>query len=135
MPTEKVQAFEKPLSPYKSFLWPIGMLQPFVNVHNILQGNVGWGTADRLMILGRDNDKLMTTGIMHRVADTHCSAFRDLVESKRIEAKCEQSRAQGKDDFGDGVRFTIALSAGHRMQIDEPWAIGAKKILSFYEQL
>jgi len=45
------------------------MLQPFVNVHNILQGIVGWGTADRLMILGGDNDKLMTTGIMHKVAD------------------------------------------------------------------
>lgn len=110
------------------------MLQPFVNVHNILQGIVGWGTA-RLMILGGDNDKLMITGIMHKVADTYCSAFRDLVESKRIEAKCEQLRAQGKDNFGDGVRFTIAPSAGHHMQNDEPWAIGAKKILSFYEQL
>ena len=110
------------------------MLQPFVNVHNILQGIVGWGTA-RLMILGGDNDKLMITGIMHKVADTYCSAFRNLVESKRIEAKCEQLRAQGKDNFGDGVRFTIAPSVGHHMQNDEPWAIGAKKILSCYEQL
>jgi len=58
MPTEKVQAFEKLLWPYKSFLWPIGMLQPFVNVHNILQGIVGWGTA-RLMIPGGDNDKVI----------------------------------------------------------------------------
>jgi len=85
------------------------------------------------MILGGDNDKLITTGIMHKVADAYCSAFRDLVESKRSEAKCEQLRAQGKDDFGDGIRFTISPSAGHHMQSDEPWAIGAKKILSFYE--
>lgn len=70
MPTQKVQAFEKPLSPYESFLWPIGMLQPFVNVHNILQGIVGWGTSNRLMILSGENDKLMTTSIMHKVADT-----------------------------------------------------------------
>ena len=60
------------------------------------------------------------------------SAFIDLVELKRIEAKCEQLKAQSEDDFGDGVRFAIVPSEG---QNDEPGAIGAKKILSFYEQL
>ena len=62
------------------------------------------------------------------------SAFIDLVELKRIEAKCEQLRAQSEDDFGDGVKFAIVPSEGHHMQNDEPWAIGAK-VLSFYEQL
>ena len=120
MPTEKVQAFEKFLSPYESFSWPIGMLQPFVNVHNILQGIVGWGTSDRLMTLGGENDKLMTMSVMHKVADAYRSAFRDLIESKRIETKYEQLRAQGEDDFGDGVRFAIVPSAGHHIQNDEP---------------
>lgn len=135
MPTEKVQAFEKLLSPYESFLWPIGMLQPFANVHNILQGIVSWGTSDRLMILGGENDKLMTMSIMHKVADAYRPAFRGLIGSKRIEAKCKQLRAQGEDDFGDGVRFAIVPSAGHYIPNDEPWAIGAKETLSFYEEL
>ena len=113
---------------------PSECFSPSSTPTNILQGIVGWGTSDRLMILGGENDKLMTTSIMHKVTDTYRSAFRNLVESKRIEAKCEQLRAQGEDDFGDGVRFAIVPSAGHLMQNDEPWAVGAK-ILSSYEQL
>lgn len=135
MPIEKVQAFEKLLSPYESLLWPIGMFRPFVNVHNILQGIVDWGTSDRVMVLGGENDKLVTMSIMRRVAGTYRSAFGDLVESKKIEAESKGLRTQGEDNFGKGVTHATIPSAGHHTQNDEPWVVGAKKILSFYEQL
>jgi hypothetical protein len=140
MPEEKVRMFEKLLSPYESFLWPIGMLRPFVNVKNILQQISGWGslsTSERVMVLAGGEDKLMTRSIMHAMADAYRSGLKELVAAKKIKATIseEVKVMEEGDDVGQGVRFAVVPFAGHHMQNDVPWEVGAKKILSFYEQL
>lgn len=135
-PISEVKSFEQNLVPYESFLWPIGMNLPFVNVTRMVQNILGWGVGERILCLVGSGDRLTSQNIMSNLASAHRSTFTQLVREKKIEAKIEEvNSAGGEDTAGEGVRFAVVPKAGHHLQNDLQWELGAKKFLAFYEKL
>lgn len=135
-PESQVKKFEQHIVPYESFLWPLGMNLPFVNVRRMIQGIMGWGVGERILILVGGGDRLTSKDIKSRLATEHRSTFASLVREKKIEAKVEEVRSLGGEDTaGEGVRFAVVPEAGHHLQNDLQWELGAQKLLDFYNQL
>jgi pimeloyl-ACP methyl ester carboxylesterase len=134
-PLSKVVKFEENMPKYESFLWPNGMLFPFVSFKNILQRITGWGRGERILILAGEKDRLVSLDIAQREASEYRDAFKELVVSKKIEAKVEEVAEEGIESAGWGVRFRVVEGAGHHFQNDNMWEVGAEKLLEFYEQL
>ncbi|WYZ36685.1 hypothetical protein EsH8_II_000191 [Colletotrichum jinshuiense] len=139
MPESGVLKFQKHVNRYESFLWPISMMKPFVRATDIITSIGGWGTSERIMILTGAQDKLMTHGVMTKMAAFYRDAFAELVRAKKLDAKVyEVKRLSGEgdeDDEENGVTLAWVPGAGHHLQNDVMWEVGAKKLLGFYEQL
>lgn len=139
MPESGVLEFQKHINRYESFLWPISMMKPFVRATDIITSISGWGTSERIMILTGAQDKLMTHGVMTKMAAFYRDAFAELVRAKKLDAKVyEVKRLSGEGDEDDedtGVTLAWVPGAGHHLQNDVMWEVGAKKLLGFYEQL
>jgi len=61
-----------------------------------------------------------------------------LLESRKIDGQVEEDQIEGKgdmDNVAQGVRQCFVPGAGHHLQNDVMWEVGAKKLLDFYEQL
>uniref|UniRef100_L2GEA8 Alpha beta hydrolase fold protein n=1 Tax=Colletotrichum fructicola (strain Nara gc5) TaxID=1213859 RepID=L2GEA8_COLFN len=114
---------------------------PFLHDEAFRQGrrHSGWGTSTRILILTGTQDKLMTHGVMQKLAGTFRHAFAQLVGEKKLDAKVDTVNSTGsegsEDDEGCGVRLAWIHGAGHHLQNDVMWEVGAKKLLDFYEQL
>ncbi|KAL1853171.1 hypothetical protein Daus18300_011910 [Diaporthe australafricana] len=141
-----VTEFQKHINAYESFLWPLGMMMPFANAATVVQRVTGWGRRgdQRILVLAGGRDRLMTTDVMEKLADYYRKAFRLLMRDKRLDAvdgpavqlEVEDIKVKGSvDTDGDGVRFCVVPSAGHHMQNDAQWEVGAEKLLAFYHQL
>ncbi|OLN92154.1 hypothetical protein CCHL11_01374 [Colletotrichum chlorophyti] len=139
MPESAVLEFQKHANRYESFLWPISMMKPFANVANIVSSIGGWGSGERILILTGTQDKMMTFSVMSNMAAFYRNGFAELVSGKKVDAKVdvvEPVDGEGdKDNAGSGVRLAWVLGAGHHLQNDVTWEVGAKKLLAFYEQL
>ncbi|RYO95971.1 hypothetical protein DL765_011709 [Monosporascus sp. GIB2] len=138
-PETELLEFQQHLSRYESFLWPIGMLLPFVDAKKVLQNITGWGASDKLLIMAGTGDKMMTKNVQEKAANTYRIAFSELVKDKKLEAKDEEVRPLagegGMDNSGRGVRLAWVPGAGHHLQNDAMWEIGAEKLLAFLQQL
>ena len=84
-------------------------------------------------------DKLMTPEVQFNSAKTYRDEFVAMVEEKRIEASDEEIiKTDGEnslDDAGHGVRLAFVPGAGHHLQNDVQWKVGAEKLLAFLRQL
>jgi hypothetical protein len=139
-PEDKLTEFATHANRYESFLWPISMMVPFTRPESILSSIEGWGAdGERLMIMTGTGDKMMTRDIMEGMAETYRGAFDGLVDAKKLDAKSSPvaplEGEGGRDNAGRGVRQTWVPVAGHHLQNDVTWEVGAKKLLDFYEQL
>jgi hypothetical protein len=135
-PAEKVVDFEKRMPPYESFAWPGSMLLGFASVKNILQRINGWGSGERLLLLAGEKDRLVTLDIKQREAKEYRKAFRELVRSKKIEAKSELVvGSNDSESRGDGVMMYVVKGAGHHLQNDLQWEDGAQKLYEFYDEV
>ncbi len=139
-PESKLIEFRDHSNRYESFLWPFSMMRHFTNVESILGSISGWGNSgERLMIMTGTVDKMMTRDIMEKMADTYRGAFTTLVGQKKLDAKTEEvaqlTGEGGRDNAGRGVRLAWVPEAGHHLQNDVPWKVGAEKLLEFYRQL
>ncbi|KAM7204778.1 putative Abhydrolase domain containing protein [Rhypophila sp. PSN 637] len=146
---EYIENFHKLGSPYESFLWPLGMGYKFVDPARVLGQISGWGTKgpdnDRVLVLAGDGDKIMTYPVMEKLAWFYRRAWAGLVRDKKLDAAASSSDGGddvrslaadgGLDSAGQGVRLAVVPGAGHHLQNDVQWEIGAKKLLEFYEQL
>lgn len=153
---EYIEEFHKLGSPYESFWWPLGMGYKFADPLRILQSISGWGgvaehnTQDKVLILAGGGDKIMTHDVMVRLAGFYRSAWKSLVGAKKIDADVDTGSSSGNGDAdvvrslpgeggldtsGQGVRHVVVPGAGHHLQNDVQWEVGARKLLEFYEQL
>ena len=85
-------------------------------------------------------DKLMTPEVQFNSAKTYRDAFVAMVEEKKIEATSDEEivKMDGEnnfDDAGHGVRLAFVPGAGHHLQNDVQWKVGAEKLLAFLRQL
>ncbi|WDK10014.1 hypothetical protein CGRA01v4_01293 [Colletotrichum graminicola] len=139
MPESAALEFQKHVNRYESFLWPISMMRPFSSAANIIGSIASRGSGERIMVLAGTQDKMMTRDVMSNLAALYRKEFADLVGGKKLDAKVEVVKpldGEGDDDDeGGGVRLAWVPGAGHHLQNDAMWEIGAKKLLEFYEQL
>jgi hypothetical protein len=136
-PPSEVAEFEKLMPKYESFLWPLGMLFPFVNFRNLISRITSWNTKDcsRILILAGENDRLVSLDITRREADEYRDAFRHLIRTKKLDCIAGEVEEQGLESTGCGVQYRVVGRAGHHFQNDSMWEEGAEKLLRFYEQL
>ncbi|KAM0323008.1 hypothetical protein ACHAQA_009107 [Verticillium albo-atrum] len=138
-PETKLLEFQAHCNRYESFWWPMTMLRPFVDSGRLVESIGGWGRGERIMVMTGTLDKLMTHDIMVQLADTYRKAVARLVGEKKLDAKLDEVRPLsgegGQDNEGLGVRLAWVEGAGHHLQNDLSWEVGAKKLLEFHEQL
>ncbi|KAL2127436.1 hypothetical protein VTI74DRAFT_10747 [Chaetomium olivicolor] len=134
-----VEAFQARMNPYESFLWALGMSRPFVDAQNIVSQITSWGRGQGIMVMVGEVDKLTTPSILSNLAKLYRDAFSSLVKRKRLDAEDDEvvplPGEGGRDTIGHGVRFGLVPNAGHHLQNDVTWEIGAQKLLAFYQQL
>ncbi|EON60926.1 hypothetical protein W97_00136 [Coniosporium apollinis CBS 100218] len=138
MPESRVQEFEKQMSMYESFWWPVGMMYHFASATAVMSSIVGWGAGkgERLLVLAGEKDVLMTKDVMEKLAEFYRGGFEELVRGKKIEAEAEEVRVKkGGRSRGLGVRLATVEGAGHHLQNDLQWEDGAEQVLEFYRQL
>ncbi|KAF4818020.1 putative esterase/lipase [Colletotrichum siamense] len=134
-----VADFQQHVNRYESFLWPTSMMKPFAKAADIINSIGGWGASMRILILTGTQDKLMTRGVMQRLAAAFRRAFTQLVGENKLDAKLDDVYPTGsegsEDDESCGVKLAWVSGAGHHLQNDVMWEVGAKKLLDFYEEL
>jgi hypothetical protein len=138
-PEDKLVEFQSNLNRYESFLWPLGMMLRFVDPKEVIQNITGWGSSNRMLIMAGTEEKLMTREIQEKAAETYRTAFSELVREKRIQAKDDAVyplRGEGdSDNAGHGIELAWVPGAGHHLQNDTVWEIGAEKLVAFLRQL
>jgi hypothetical protein len=133
--------FQQQVNRYESFLWPLGMLRPFTSATNVLQqiSSSGSGSGEKVLVMSGTGDRMMTISVMNELASTYRQAWSRLVTSKKIESKSTETKPLagdgGRDSIGRGVRQCFVPAAGHHLQNDVQWKVGAEKLLQFCEQL
>lgn len=141
-----VTRFQQHINAYESFLWPIGMMAPFANAATIIRRISDWGHGDgqRILVLAGGRDRLMTMDVMEKLAAFYRQSLKLLLQEKKLVAadspsgqvdEYKNSVNRDVDADGDGVRLCVVPSAGHHMQNDAEWEVGAEKLLTFYRQL
>jgi hypothetical protein len=125
--------------PYESMLWPLSMMlypfaSPFKIIRNIIasRSNSNQRESKVILILAGTEDVLMDTENMKNLARWYRKASSQI--SGQVEDKVMQLDENG-DSEGDGVRQVWIGRAGHHVQNDVHWEIGARKLTDWYEQL
>ncbi len=134
-----VEAFQDRICPYESLVWAMGMMKPFVDMDQILGQISGGEAGQRVMVLAGELDKIMTLPIMEDLAQAFRTRYSSLVQRgalQGVDAEVVPLPGDGdRDSTGHGVRYCVVPQAGHHLQNDVPWEIGAQKLLAFYKQL
>jgi hypothetical protein len=136
-----LEEFQRHMNPYECFWWPLTMARSFASFPRILMQIHGWGrdNSSRVLVLGGECDKLVMLPVMKKLADAFRGTYCRLVKEKKIDAGKVSAGplagAGGEDTQADGVRFCVVPGAGHHMQNDIGWEVGAQKLLEFYQQL
>lgn len=135
-----VQKFFEKASPYESYLWIFGMARTFVNPQTVLGQISSWGKSGQsMMILRGELDKIMPKSEMDKLAGFYRNAFTGLAVQKKLDVEDKVVQPVpgegGQDNAGHGVKISMVPGAGHHMQNDVTWEIGAEKLLAFYNQL
>ncbi len=143
LPEPYVEEFQRRTAPYESMLWVMGMRKLFVSPPSILSQISGWTSTagQRLLVLAGEGDKIMTPPEMQKLAKFYRDTFKTPAVQKKlgpVDADLEVQSAPGEggqDTAGQGVQLRFVPGAGHHMQNDVGWEVGARKLLEFYEQL
>ncbi|KAK4152892.1 Alpha/Beta hydrolase protein [Chaetomidium leptoderma] len=134
-----VEAFQARSSPYESFIWALGMTWRFVNQQNVISRIASRAKGQSILVLNGELDKIMTLPIMEDLASMYRTGYSSMVRQGRFQGEdAEVVPMQGegnRDNAGHGVRFAVVPGAGHHLQNDVTWKVGAQKLLAFYEQL
>jgi hypothetical protein len=141
-PNDKLEEFTQYLAESEAMVWAFGMIPKFANFRNIVDRSIA-GLAgskpdgDRILIVEGELDKLMDVPMLRRLANKYRNAVRESVgadgdtyaghEVIREEAYIEDREA--------GVRMVIVKGAGHHIQNDLQWEVGAQRVLHFLQQL
>ncbi|KAK3997089.1 Alpha/Beta hydrolase protein [Cladorrhinum sp. PSN332] len=160
-PESSLLKFQSQTSRYESYLWPFGMMRPFTDPFRLLSQITSLRTTtttttttgtkkggEKILVLAGELDKLMTPGVMRDLAGMYRAAYTTLVKQKKVDSEGEEEEEEGevksiggegegneKDSAGAGVRLVFVPGAGHHLQNDVTWEIGARKLVEFYRQL
>ncbi|KAH9893889.1 alpha/beta-hydrolase [Xylariomycetidae sp. FL2044] len=138
-PEDKVLRFQSFLCSYESFLWPLGMMFPFVDAKRLLQNIVAWGNSPRILIMSGTDDMLMTRNVQVKAAETYRNVFQGMIAEKNLEADEDAvtylDEEGGMDSVSRGVHLAWVPGAGHHLQNDTTWEIGAQKLFAFLQLL
>ena len=147
LPEAALRQFQRRLSHFESFLWPLAMFLPFVEPRRLLLNVTGWGIAgagagahvDRVLVMAGTADKMVTPDIVQKTARVYRAAFSHLVEDGGIDATDigvhPLGGEGGMDNCGHGVRLAWVPGPGHHLQNDVMWEVGAEKLWEFIRQL
>jgi hypothetical protein len=141
LPEKDLIEFQNHSSRYESFLWPLSMMYPFINARRLLANIRSWDRGnDRILIMAGTGDKLMTQNVQTKAAETYRTAFTEMVAKKKIDAEGNGAIVKlvgegDKDNSGRGVRLAWVPGAGHHLQNDVQWKVGAVKLLAWLQQL
>jgi len=136
-----MEEFQRHINPYECFWWPLTMMKRFTSFPRILSHIHGWEQDDsfRILVLRGEHDRLMTRPVMHQLADAFRQSYGVLVSEKKTDAGEVVSSGllapDGEDAQALGVRSSVVPGAGHHMQNDIGWEVGAQKLLDWYQQL
>ncbi|KAF3272955.1 hypothetical protein TWF970_009850 [Orbilia oligospora] len=145
-PREEVKEFEKKMSPYLSYWWPIQIMGRFVKTENVLSNLTGWG-GGRVFILAAERDRLMSLELMGRMADEYRKQRASMVRSKVftndgrdidqnwISGESERTIFGGLEGVRDGIAYRVVEGAGHHLQNDLQKNISAKYLEQWLEIL
>ena len=140
--------FQSRTNRYESFLWPFGMMTSFVKPANLLSqitpsssSGASSSSSSKILVLAGGIDAIMTPKVMKELASMYRIAFAGLVKQKKMDRDEGDDEVRtvkgegGEDTEGQGVRLCFVPGAGHHLQNDVTWEIGAKKLVEFYRQL
>lgn len=117
-PVEEVRPFERLMSEYESYLWPVNIMYRFVDAKRVLLACRG-----QLLVLAAERDRLMALPLMKRTSEEYKQAAKELAEDKKVSAS-EQA-----------VQFKIVERSGHHLQNDLQWKDAAAKLLAWMDGL
>ncbi|KAH7320081.1 Alpha/Beta hydrolase protein [Stachybotrys elegans] len=115
----QVAEFQAHVNRYEAFWWPITMMTAFADPRRILR-HIQNDSDRKVLVLTGTEDKLMTAPIMERLGAFYREAARALWAGKTTD---------------DAAEVSFVPRAGHHLQNDTTWEIGAKKLVEFYRQL
>jgi pimeloyl-ACP methyl ester carboxylesterase len=122
------------------------MIPKFVDFRKVVERSiVGLGgskpDSERILILVGELDVFMDVRTMHRLAKRYREAVRHSIgenEEGRV-SSFEGHEVDGEqaymEDRGDGVRMVVVKGAGHHVQNDLQWEVGAQRVVDFLQQL
>lgn len=119
MPQQSVLQFASGLNRYESYLWPFSMMFSFADPRKILRQIRNDGKCKVLVLTGSE-DKLMTAPIMERLGAFYRDAAAEIGEGNLA---------------GSVAEVAFVPGAGHHLQNDTDWEVGARRLLEFYERI
>ncbi|KAK4165074.1 Alpha/Beta hydrolase protein [Cladorrhinum sp. PSN259] len=142
-PESSLLKFQSQTNRYESFLWPFGMMRSFANPFALLSQLTTPTTGQKVLVLAGEQDKIMTPTVMQDLAGMYRNAYATMVKQKKVDDSLESEEEEvrsikgegDKDTAGQGVRLAFVPGAGHHLQNDVTWEIGARKLAEFYRQL
>ncbi|KAI0424962.1 Alpha/Beta hydrolase protein [Xylaria sp. FL1042] len=136
-PDDKLAEFQSHLNSFESFLWPLGMIFHFADPTKVLRSITGWGAgnSNRVLIMAGAEERLMNKPVQEKTAETYRAAFSELARDTKFEAQDDVIHPLpgegGVDSVGHGVELAWVPGAGHHLQNDTTWEIGAEKLLAY----
>jgi len=146
-PNDKLEEFTQYLAETETMIWVLGLIPKFVDFRIVVQRSiVGLGgskpAGERIMILAGELDMLMDVGTMHRLAKRYRDTVRHSMSEEKdadvtgseVEDEADEEEAY-TEDREDGVRMVVIKGAGHHIQNDLQWEVGAERVADFLQQL
>ena len=144
-PNDKLEDFNQYLAESESMVWVLGMIPKFADFQIVVQRSIiGLGGSEpkgeRILILVGEHDVLMDVQMMRRLAMRYRDAVKQSIgengESHVGSDGANQADTEAyTENRGDGVRTVVVKGAGHHVQNDLQWEVGAQRVADFLQQL
>jgi len=146
-PNDKLEDFNQYLPESESMVWVLGLIVKFADFRIMVERSItGLGGSkpdgERILILVGEQDVLMDVRMMRRLATRYRDAVKQLVLSENSQGRVgsdEDNEAADTETYtenrGNGVRTVVVKGAGHHVQNDLQWEVGAQRIADFLQQL
>lgn len=117
-PLSAVIPFQRRMNRYESYQWPFSMMRPFASASSILQHVAIKEDHPRVLVMAGSQDKLMTPQVTRETT----VFYRNAVAETETQSSANAEKA---------VHMEIVEGAGHHLQNDVQWEVGAEKVLEF----
>lgn len=143
-PSDKLQEVMKYMPEIETFFCGIELCFPFASCRHIVQNLLGWSAdkleSQKILVISGSADKLMDPSTMRQLS----KCYRDAIQYVMPERASPVIDTAGDEDNtgklfeenqGSGIRMVVVNGAGHHIQNDIQWEIGAERVADFLQQL